>query len=200
MSLLVFDIDGMKEVNDRFGHDTGDEALIAVADGLRHSIADVEGGLAFRLGGDEFCILLAGHDGEAAAKVAQDALNLLQASSGRRLTASCGVATTGPGVARPKELFRSADGAQYAAKRAGRGRVRVSRPAVETQVEEVRAPWRFFRDRTDGVQSLLETALGLLDGPLARLRRGGAPRGRCRDRVRSARCRLLDDLGIRRPR
>ena len=167
VSLLVFDIDGMKEVNDRFGHDTGDEALIAVADGLRHSIAGVEGGLAFRLGGDEFCILLAGHDGEAAAKVAQDALNLLQASSGRRLTASCGVATTGPGVARPKELFRSADGAQYAAKRAGRGRVRVSRPAVESQVEEVRAPWRFFRDRTDGVQSLLETALGLLDGPLA---------------------------------
>ena len=35
VSLLVFDIDGMKEVNDRFGHDTGDEALIAVADGLR---------------------------------------------------------------------------------------------------------------------------------------------------------------------
>ena len=66
VSLLVFDIDGMKEVNDRFGHDTGDEALIAVADGLRHSIAGVEGGLAFRLGGDEFCILLAGHDGEAA--------------------------------------------------------------------------------------------------------------------------------------
>ena len=138
-----------------------------MADGLRHSIAGVEGGLAFRLGGDEFCILLAGHDGEAAAKVAQDAVNLLQASSGRRLTASCGVATTGPGVARPKELFRSADGAEYAAKRAGRGRVRVSRPAVESQVEEVRAPWRFFRDRTDGVQSLLETALGLLDGPLA---------------------------------
>ncbi len=119
VSLLVFDIDGMKEVNDRFGHDTGDEALIAVADGLRHSIAGVEGGLAFRLGGDEFCILLAGHDGEAAAKVAQDALNLLQASSGRRLTASCGVATTGPGVARPKELFRSADGAQYAAEARG---------------------------------------------------------------------------------
>ncbi len=167
VSLLVFDIDGMKEVNDRFGHDTGDDALVAVADGLRHAIADVEGALAFRLGGDEFCILLAGHDGDAAAKVAQDALNLLQASSGRRLTASCGVATTGPGVSRPKELFRLADGAQYAAERAGRGRVRVSRPAVETQVEAVRAPWRFFRDRTDVVQSLLETALGLLDGPLA---------------------------------
>jgi hypothetical protein len=44
--------------------------------------------------------------------------------------------------------------------------VRVSRPAVETQVEAVRAPWRFFRDRTDAVQSVLETALGLLDGPL----------------------------------
>ena len=167
VSLLVFDIDGMKEVNDRFGHDTGDEALVAVADGLRNAVADVEGALAFRLGGDEFCILLAGHDGAAAAHVAQDALKLLQAYSGRRLTASCGVATTGPGVARAKELFRSADAAQYAAKRAGRGRVRVSRPAADTHVEGVRAPWRFFRDRSDNMQGLLETALALLDGPLA---------------------------------
>jgi diguanylate cyclase (GGDEF)-like protein len=167
VSLLVFDIDGMKGVNDRFGHATGDEALVAVADGLRRAIGDVEGALAFRLGGDEFCILLAGHDGEEAAKVAQAALNLLQSSSGRRLTASCGVATTGPNVARPKELFRSADAAQYAAKRAGRGRVSVSRPAVDTQVEAARAPWRFFRDRSDSALSLLETALGVLDGPLA---------------------------------
>ncbi len=167
VSLLVFDIDGMKEVNDRFGHDTGDEALIAVADGLRNAVAGVEGALAFRLGGDEFCILLAGHDGTAAAHIAQDALNLLQAYSGRRLTASCGVATTGPDVTRPRELFRSADAAQYAAKRAGRGRVRVSRSAADPHVEGVRAPWRFFRDRSDKMQGLLETALTLLDGPLA---------------------------------
>ncbi len=167
VSLLVFDIDGMKEVNDRFGHDTGDEALIAVADGLRAAIADVEGALAFRLGGDEFCILLAGHDGEQAAHVAQDALNRLQAASGRRLTASCGVATTGAGVARAKELFRSADAAQYAAKRAGRGRVRVSRHASDAHVEAVRAPWRFFRDRSDSMQGLLDSCLELLDGPLA---------------------------------
>ena len=167
VSLLVFDIDGMKEVNDRFGHDTGDEALIAVADGLRAAIADVEGGLAFRLGGDEFCILLSGHDGAEAALVAQDALGRLQASSGRRLSASCGVATTGPGVSRPKELFRSADAAQYAAKRAGRGRVRVSRPAADAHIEGVRAPWRFFRDRTDGMHGLLDSSLALLDGPLA---------------------------------
>ena len=167
VSLLVFDIDGMKEVNDRFGHDTGDEALVAVADGLRNAVAGVEGALAFRLGGDEFCILLAGHDGAAAARVAQDALNLLQAYSGRRLTASCGVATTGPDVASARELFRSADAAQYAAKRAGRGRVRVSRSAADPHVEGVRAPWRFFRDRSDKMQGLLETALTLLDGPLA---------------------------------
>jgi diguanylate cyclase (GGDEF)-like protein len=167
VSLLVFDIDGMKEVNDRFGHDTGDEALVAVADGLRAAIADVEGALAFRLGGDEFCILLSGHDGAEAALVAQDALGRLQASSGRRLSASCGVATTGAGIARAKELFRSADAAQYAAKRAGRGRVRVSRPAADASIEGVRAPWRFFRDRTDGMHGLLDSSLALLDGPLA---------------------------------
>ncbi|HTN79345.1 MAG TPA: sensor domain-containing diguanylate cyclase [Acidimicrobiales bacterium] len=167
VSLLVFDIDGMKEVNDRFGHDTGDEALISVADGLRRALDDVEGALAFRLGGDEFCILLAGYDGSEAAHVAQRALDSLQSSSSRRLTASCGVATTGPGVERPKELFRSADAAQYAAKRAGRGRVSISRPALDTHVEGVRAPWRLFRDRSDGMHGLLDSVLALLDGPLA---------------------------------
>jgi hypothetical protein len=70
-------------------------------------------------------------------------------------------------VARPKELFRSADCAQYAAKRAGRGRVRVSRPAAEPHVEAARAPWRFFRDRGDGMHGLLDNALKVLDGPLA---------------------------------
>ncbi|HMK11984.1 MAG TPA: GGDEF domain-containing protein [Acidimicrobiales bacterium] len=167
VSLLVFDIDGMKEVNDRFGHDTGDEALMAVADGLRRALDDVEGALAFRLGGDEFCILLAGFDASEAAQVAQRALSSLQSSSSRRLTASCGVATTGPGVERPKELFRSADAAQYAAKRAGRGRVSISRHALESHVEGVRAPWRFFRDRSDGLHGLLGSVLDLLDGPLA---------------------------------
>ena len=43
VSLLVFDIDGMKEVNDRFGHDTGDDALVAVAGALRHAVAEIEG-------------------------------------------------------------------------------------------------------------------------------------------------------------
>ncbi len=167
VSLLVFDIDGMKEVNDRFGHDTGDDTLVAVAGALRHAVADIEGSAAFRLGGDEFCILLEGHDGPRAAHVAQEALTLLQASSGRRLTASCGVATTGRGVSRPKELFRSADAAQYAAKRAGRGRVSITRPASDGRVEGVRAPWRLFRDRSPALQGLLETALELLDGPLA---------------------------------
>ena len=70
-------------------------------------------------------------------------------------------------LAAPKELFRSADAAQYAAKRAGRGRVRVSRPAADTHIEGVRAPWRFFRDRTDGMHGLLDSSLALLDGPLA---------------------------------
>ncbi len=166
VSLLVFDIDGMKEVNDRFGHDTGDDALVAVAGALRHAVVEIEGAAAFRLGGDEFCILLEGHDGPSAAHVAQEALTLLQASSGRRLTASCGVATTGRGVSRPKELFRSADAAQYAAKRAGRGRVSVARPASDGLVEGIRAPWRLFRDRSPALQGLLETALELLDGPL----------------------------------
>ena len=199
VSLLVFDIDGMKEVNDRFGHDTGDEALIAVADGLRAAIADVEGGFAFRLGGDEFCILLSGHDGAEAALVAQDALGRLQASSGRRLSASCGVATTGPGVSRPKELFRSADsGAVRREARRPRACACVASRGGHPHRRSASAVAVLPRSHRRHAR-LARLVTRLARRPARGCGRRGSARGGRGDGGCRARRRVLDDLGVRWP-
>lgn len=54
--LIVFDVDSFKEVNDRYGHLAGDECLKAIADCIRRAYANY--GLCYRIGGDEFCVLL----------------------------------------------------------------------------------------------------------------------------------------------
>lgn len=56
MALLLVDLDGFKSINDRFGHDAGDQTLICVAERLRSSVRSND--LACRIGGDEFAILL----------------------------------------------------------------------------------------------------------------------------------------------
>ena len=68
-SVIFFDLDGFKAVNDRYGHAAGDAALVAVAQRLQHDVreSDVVG----RLGGDEFAILLQHADREAATVKAQ---------------------------------------------------------------------------------------------------------------------------------
>jgi diguanylate cyclase (GGDEF)-like protein len=64
-SVLYFDIDGMKTINDRFGHAAGDKVLVAIADSLVANVRTSD--LVGRLGGDEFGIILA-HTDDAAAR------------------------------------------------------------------------------------------------------------------------------------
>lgn len=67
MSLIVFDIDDFKQVNDNYGHLMGDECLKEIAAGIKKAYSD--DGLCYRIGGDEFCVLLnAGADIEACNK------------------------------------------------------------------------------------------------------------------------------------
>ena len=84
----------------------------------------MSGAYVCRVGGDEFCVVLEGHGIEAATALAADAGRVLAADD-EPLALSCGVAGMRPG-ARPADLFRAADAAQYEAKREGRGRVVVA--------------------------------------------------------------------------
>jgi diguanylate cyclase (GGDEF)-like protein len=116
-ALVLCDIDDLKQVNDRGGHEAGDRALRRAAEALVAAAAPYEDAVVGRFGGDEFCVLLPSGSAEDARAVALDAVRRLDAEGGERI--SCGVAARTDQTTRPAELLRAADEAQYRAKRAG---------------------------------------------------------------------------------
>ncbi|MDH4390126.1 MAG: GGDEF domain-containing protein [Aquabacterium sp.] len=140
VSLLMIDIDHFKRVNDNYGHAFGDQVLRAVAQVLK--ALTPEGGLAARVGGEEFALLLPGKPLAQARALAEKLRATVAASRIRRkgcdidehITVSLGVAqflqqATLPGLAvdeAPADFVDRADRALYAAKQAGRDRVVVA--------------------------------------------------------------------------
>lgn len=125
ISLITVDLDGLKSINDRFGHLAGDEAIIALAAALRTSARTSD--LAARLGGEEFCVLLP-ETGEAGAKAASERiLQVMQATrcSFGQATASIGIATLQGREADAGLLLLRSDHAMYKAKERGRNRIEV---------------------------------------------------------------------------
>jgi diguanylate cyclase (GGDEF)-like protein len=119
-ALVVLDVDGFKHINDVHGHMAGDEALTRVAGLLGHELRAPDA--AFRIGGDEFALILPEVDAEAAdAAVRRTAAHIEQAcaAEGYPVTASFGVAMFGAAGRDPESLLRSADAAMYEAKRSG---------------------------------------------------------------------------------
>jgi len=128
ISLLMIDIDHFKNVNDTFGHATGDLAIRAVATACGSELRNSD--LIGRIGGEEFCILLVETELEKACGVAERLRGLVQdirltADDGRTvgLTASIGVAGLRHGEHDLPDLMARADKALYQAKNAGRNRV-----------------------------------------------------------------------------
>ncbi|WP_165838750.1 sensor domain-containing diguanylate cyclase [Roseicella frigidaeris] len=126
-ALIFLDLDNLKPINDRMGHEAGDAALVAIAGLLREMTRPID--LAARLGGDEFALWLEDMDAERAAARAAAlcaAAAGLANRPGRRappLTVSIGCAIRRPGaVEAPESLIARADAAMYDAKRGGRNR------------------------------------------------------------------------------
>lgn len=126
MAVVLLDLDFFKQLNDNFGHETGDEVLTQVAQLLQKRLrkSDVVG----RWGGEEFVLLLPNVDLEQALKLCQlvaEQFQHLALSSGQPLTvtATMGV-VAGPAQPLPLERWvQAADDALYAGKRAGRNRI-----------------------------------------------------------------------------
>jgi len=131
LSLIMIDLDRFKDINDRYGHVTGDEVLAAVGVLLRDSlrVSDV----AARYGGDEFAVILPGTTKTEAWVVAEKIRSelqgmQLQASAGHELMirGSLGVASFNADYEAPIQLLEAADAALYRAKHSGRDRVELA--------------------------------------------------------------------------
>jgi diguanylate cyclase (GGDEF)-like protein/PAS domain S-box-containing protein len=125
IAVLFLDVDGLKSVNDRFGHIVGDQLLARVAEVLRASVR--AGDTVARLGGDEFGVLaesLANRDdvvtlAERILAGLPGAFNISEVPV--EVSLSVGIAFGAPGLS-PVDLLRQADSAMYAAKLRGKGR------------------------------------------------------------------------------
>ena len=127
-ALLMVDLDGFKDVNDTYGHPTGDQLLAAVADRLR--AITPPGGLIARVGGDEFAMLLEVTGAAEATAVGHAILGTLRPPlrvDGQELfiSASIGllVIDAALGAISPSDALRDADLSLYAAKSAGKNRI-----------------------------------------------------------------------------
>jgi diguanylate cyclase (GGDEF)-like protein len=128
LTLLLADVDGLKDINDVHGHHVGDRALCRVGEALVTAAAPEAAALVGRLAGDEFCVLLEHCEIAAASDVAQTTLELLAGGdSSLPLSLSFGAAEAGAAIS-AADLLRVADTAQYAAKRRGGGRLCTSDP------------------------------------------------------------------------
>jgi two-component system, cell cycle response regulator len=132
LSAVTIDLDHLKEINDRFGHEAGNRAIIALAGYLEANLREAD--FAARFGGDEFVVLLP-HQTPSEATVFAERIRhgLLtlrvmasdRASTGLGLTVSAGIAGHWPGGLKrsAQELLRASDRALFTAKRRGRDRV-----------------------------------------------------------------------------
>jgi diguanylate cyclase (GGDEF)-like protein/PAS domain S-box-containing protein len=146
-AVFVIDLDHLKEVNDKFGHATGDEVLRTVGQLLSERLRETD--VVARIGGDEFAVLVPRTRGEEVAPLANDLLRVVEKagtrvpSPGFGLSASVGVTLlraggedTGP------DVLMDADEAMYAAKGAGRGRFTVQRKERErTRPTQAKQTW-----------------------------------------------------------
>lgn len=132
MAVLMIDVDRFKAINDRWGHDGGDQVLVAIAQTLQRHVRDKD--LLARVGGEEFMVLIRHGDETAVSDIAERLRIAVESHpitmpSGEALncTASIGYCLSPRGQGQWRDIVISADQALYIAKRQGRNRVVGSR-------------------------------------------------------------------------
>jgi diguanylate cyclase (GGDEF)-like protein len=171
LSMVLFDIDFFKSVNDGYGHPAGDRVLSQIADRLRRGMR--QGDVLARYGGEEFAVLLAGATADEAQRTATRMSSAISSepfavSDDLRIpvTVSAGVVTYPDHVHTPTDLVAAADRALYAAKSAGRDRIVVG---------SFDPPPNFLRNEpVDPVVNYLETLADRADAYQAPVEHGSA--------------------------
>jgi diguanylate cyclase (GGDEF)-like protein len=164
--LTVFDLDGFKEYNDNYGHPAGDALLARVGHRLGGAIDGR--GAGFRMGGDEFCVILP-HDELAKATLAAAATALSEIGDGFKITCSYGSAAIPKDAGNAADALRLADARMYSHKARTRGdgaRGSAVRQSMEVLARAVAETSAELGDHTTGVAALAQQVgrtLGLTD-------------------------------------
>jgi len=126
VAMIVADVDNFKSINDQHGHAIGDAVLRDLAYRIRAELRAYD--LAYRLGGEEFLVLLPGADAGHAAEIASRLRSVVQGTKlcGLSVTMSFGVGASGDGLFNYDDVFEAADHALYMAKDEGRNCVHVA--------------------------------------------------------------------------
>ena len=142
LSVIFTDVDHFKSFNDNHGHAVGDAVLVAFAETLTRAVGVA--GTVYRYGGEEFAVLCPGVSRRVAAELAErirkqvETTCVVASDSGSTLGVTCSLGVschTGLTFSRAEVLLKAADRAVYAAKDAGRNRVRVFTPHSEQKKE-----------------------------------------------------------------
>lgn len=142
LSMILFDLDHFKNINDRFGHDNGDIVLVEIGNRTMDSIRETD--ILFRWGGEEFIILAPQTGIQGAGELAEKLRRVVAAKPiipVGAVTASFGVAERLPDESR-EEWFHRVDQALYRAKNAGRNRVEVCSNDRSKQVTAIKIYWQ----------------------------------------------------------
>ena len=137
-TVIGLDLDHLKQINDKYGHNYGDMAIKAIAEVLKSNARSID--IPARMGGEEFNLILPGVDsagGCIAAERIRKAIEAVNLEKIGHITASLGVATYLEHSDDIDELLELTDQAMYESKRNGRNRVTIAKPAYETSWQDV---------------------------------------------------------------
>ena len=127
LSLVYFDVDHFKKVNDQYGHEAGDSVLVKLSGMVKARLRETD--VFGRIGGEEFAVLMPDTDMENACRVAEELRKMIQGHGiphkdrDLHCTASFGVSSHGPQAGTLDAMMRIADNAMYRAKDQGRNKV-----------------------------------------------------------------------------
>lgn len=137
-TVIGLDLDHLKQINDKYGHNYGDIAIKAIAEVLKSSCRSID--IAARIGGEEFNVILSGVDSKGGLVFAErirKAIESIQLEKIGHITASIGVGTYFEHSEDTDELIELVDNAMYQSKRNGRNQVTLATPIGETSWQDV---------------------------------------------------------------
>ncbi|MBI6727528.1 GGDEF domain-containing protein [Pseudomonas viridiflava] len=151
-ALIMIDLDRFKQLNDHCGHQVGDEALQQLSSSMSSVLT--EGDAIYRIGGDEFAVIVRRHESIDTADIAVrimdeiDGFCVLRCGRDFKLGASMGIVNIDPVLGDRERIFKLADSACCIAKERGRGRIEIAelnRESISAHINRAEWPFRIKR-------------------------------------------------------